>query len=116
GRHADDAGGRDREGRAGARRQRDGRLPDVQPADPDRDEGEDSQGQAAARPRLQAGGLRRGDRQVMARSRKTSANGNGYQPRLKERYEQELRGQLKDRLDVSSVMDVPRVQKITLNM
>ena len=52
----------------------------------------------------------------MARPRKKSTNGNGYQPRLKERYEQELRGQLKDRLDVSSVMDVPRLQKITLNM
>ena len=50
----------------------------------------------------------------MARPRKTS--GNGYQPRLKERYEQELRPQLKDQLQVSSVMDVPRLQKITLNM
>src|SRR5207244_12499599 len=117
GRHADDAGRCDREGRAGAGGQRDGRLSDVQPADPDRDEGEDSQGQAAARPRLQARGLRRGDRQVMARPRKTtSANGNGYQPRLKERYEGELRGQLKDGLGVSSIMEVPRLQKITLNM
>src|SRR5947199_613776 len=52
----------------------------------------------------------------MARARKTSTNGNGYQPRLKERYEQELRPQLKDQLGVSSVMDVPRLQKITLNM
>ena len=52
----------------------------------------------------------------MARPRKASANGNGYQPRLKERYEQELRPQLKDQLQVSSVMDVPRLQKITLNM
>jgi len=52
----------------------------------------------------------------MARARKTSTNGNGYQPRLKERYEEELRGQLKDRLGVSSVMEVPRLQKITLNM
>jgi large subunit ribosomal protein L5 len=52
----------------------------------------------------------------MARQRKASTNGNGYQPRLKERYEQELRPQLKDQLGVSSVMDVPRLQKITLNM
>jgi len=52
----------------------------------------------------------------MARPRKTSANGNGYQPRLKEHYEQELRPQLKGQLQVSSVMDVPRLQKITLNM
>jgi large subunit ribosomal protein L5 len=49
----------------------------------------------------------------MARPRKES---NGYQPRLKERYEQELRPQLKERLQASSVMDVPRLQKITLNM
>ena len=41
---------------------------------------------------------------------------NGYRPRLKDRYEQELRGQLKDQLGVSSLMDVPRLQKITLNM
>jgi large subunit ribosomal protein L5 len=52
----------------------------------------------------------------MARPRKKSANGNGYQPRLKARYEQELRSQLKDQFGVSSVMDVPRLQKITLNM
>jgi len=52
----------------------------------------------------------------MARPRKTRTNGNGYQPRLKERYDQELRPQLKDQLQVSSVMDVPRLEKITLNM
>ncbi|HKA26033.1 MAG TPA: 50S ribosomal protein L5 [Gaiellaceae bacterium] len=50
----------------------------------------------------------------MARQRKT--DGNGYQPRLKERYEQELRPQLKEQLHFSSMMDVPRLQKITLNM
>ena len=50
----------------------------------------------------------------MARARNT--NGNGYKPRLKERYEQELRGQLKEQLGAGSVMDVPRLQKITLNM
>src|ERR687886_581656 len=44
------------------------------------------------------------------------SNGNGYQPRLKARYEQELRPRLKEQLGVSSVMDVPRLQKITLNM
>ena len=47
------------------------------------------------------------------RARKES---NGYQPRLKERYDQELRPQLKEQLGVSTVMDVPRLQKITLNM
>ena len=41
---------------------------------------------------------------------------NGYVPRLKERYEQELRVQLKDELGFKSVMRVPRVSKITLNM
>jgi large subunit ribosomal protein L5 len=50
----------------------------------------------------------------VARARNT--NGNGYQPRLKERYEQELRGQLKEQLGADSVMDVPRLRKITLNM
>jgi large subunit ribosomal protein L5 len=41
---------------------------------------------------------------------------NGYTPRLKERYEGELRRQLQDRFGFSSMMDVPRLQKITLNM
>jgi large subunit ribosomal protein L5 len=39
-----------------------------------------------------------------------------YQPRLKQLYEQELRPQLRQELELSSVMAVPRVQKITLNM
>jgi len=39
-----------------------------------------------------------------------------YAPRLKTLFEQELRGGLKDELELSSVMEVPRVQKITLNM
>ena len=43
-------------------------------------------------------------------------NGNGYRPRLKERYDDELRARLKDDLGVSTVMQVPRVSKITLNM
>jgi large subunit ribosomal protein L5 len=37
-------------------------------------------------------------------------------PRLKERYEDEIRGRLKDRFGYSSIMQVPRVEKITLNM
>src|SRR5215203_5297364 len=41
---------------------------------------------------------------------------NGYTPRLKELYEGELRARLKDDLGLSSTMQVPRVQKITLNM
>jgi large subunit ribosomal protein L5 len=39
-----------------------------------------------------------------------------YAPRLKQRYNDELRGALKDELEVSSIMQVPRVTKITLNM
>jgi large subunit ribosomal protein L5 len=37
-------------------------------------------------------------------------------PRLKERYEQEIRGRLKDRFGYSTPMQAPRIQKITLNM
>ena len=37
-------------------------------------------------------------------------------PRLKERYESEIRPQLQDELGVSTPMDVPRVTKVTLNM
>src|SRR2546428_14063544 len=39
-----------------------------------------------------------------------------YAPRLKTLYEQELRGNLKNELDLSSTMEVPRIEKITLNM
>ena len=48
--------------------------------------------------------------------RARKAETNGYMPRLKVTYEQELRARLKDELGLSSVMQVPRVQKITLNM
>ena len=41
---------------------------------------------------------------------------NGYEPRLKTTYEQEIRPRLKDELGLSSTMQVPRLQKITLNM
>jgi large subunit ribosomal protein L5 len=46
----------------------------------------------------------------------TSTNGNGYKPRLKELYESELRASLKDELNLKTVMQVPRIDKITLNM
>jgi large subunit ribosomal protein L5 len=36
--------------------------------------------------------------------------------RLKERYEQEIRPRLREQFGYSSVMDVPRIEKITLNM
>jgi large subunit ribosomal protein L5 len=39
-----------------------------------------------------------------------------YAPRLKTLYGQELRPRLKDDLGLSSVMEVPRLEKITLNM
>ena len=53
----------------------------------------------------------------MARAR-TSENGsgNGYVPRLKALYEEDLRPTLKDELGVASIMQVPTVSKITLNM
>lgn len=41
---------------------------------------------------------------------------NGYVARLKQRYDQDLRPGLKDELGLSSVMKVPRLEKITLNM
>jgi large subunit ribosomal protein L5 len=37
-------------------------------------------------------------------------------PRLKERYDEELRSRLKDELGFSSIMRVPTITKITLNM
>jgi large subunit ribosomal protein L5 len=43
-------------------------------------------------------------------------NGNGYKPRLKELYEGELRPRLKDELNLKTVMQVPQIEKITLNM
>jgi len=43
------------------------------------------------------------------------ANGD-YRPRLKTLYEQELRPRLKDDLRLETVMQVPRLEKITLNM
>ena len=37
-------------------------------------------------------------------------------PRLKQRYHSEVRAQLKDQLGLSNVMEVPRLEKIVLNM
>jgi large subunit ribosomal protein L5 len=39
-----------------------------------------------------------------------------YAPRLKERFDAEIRTRLKDELGLSSIMEVPRIEKITLNM
>ena len=41
---------------------------------------------------------------------------NGYRPRLKTAYDEEIRARLQDELGLSSTMQVPRLQKITLNM
>jgi large subunit ribosomal protein L5 len=48
-------------------------------------------------------------------ARKEAAR-SSYQPRMKQLYEQELRPHLKEELGLSSLMEVPRIQKITLNM
>jgi large subunit ribosomal protein L5 len=47
---------------------------------------------------------------------KATKTENGYVARLKQRYERELRASLKDELGLSSIMRVPRIEKITLNM
>jgi len=39
-----------------------------------------------------------------------------YTPRLKEQYDGEIRTRLKDELGLSSIMQVPKITKITLNM
>jgi large subunit ribosomal protein L5 len=41
---------------------------------------------------------------------------NGYTPRLKDRFDGEVRAALKAELGLSSIMQVPRVEKVTLNM
>jgi large subunit ribosomal protein L5 len=49
-------------------------------------------------------------------TRARPAPADGYTPRLKTLYEQDLRSRLKDELGLSSIMEVPRVTKVTLNM
>jgi large subunit ribosomal protein L5 len=41
---------------------------------------------------------------------------DGYRPRMKQRFEDDVRERLKSELGYSSVMQVPRIEKITLNM
>jgi len=45
-----------------------------------------------------------------------SAVADTYTPRLKEQYENEIRPRLKEELGLDSVMQAPRIEKITLNM
>jgi large subunit ribosomal protein L5 len=109
-----------------ARGQRDGRLPDVRPADPDRVRAEGIEGRDREGPRLQARRLRPGDRSLMppvAKSpakkpaaKKAAAKTTEYVPRMKLRYNDELRAELKDQLGLSSIMQSPTISKITLNM
>ena len=46
----------------------------------------------------------------------TAPTPEAYVARLKERYENEVRAQLQEELELSSVMQVPEVTKVTLNM
>ena len=71
------------------------------------------QGRDDPRSRLQARGLRPGDRQV---STMVAPTPETYVPRLKQRYDEEIRDRLKEELGLDSVMQTPRVTKITLNM
>ncbi len=51
------------------------------------------------------------------RAKRDSASRDmGYSPRLKDRFDAEIRDKLKDQFSYSSVMKVPRVEKITVNM
>ena len=46
----------------------------------------------------------------------TNGDGNGYVPRMKTMYNDELRARLQEELGLTTVMQVPCVSKITLNM
>jgi large subunit ribosomal protein L5 len=52
----------------------------------------------------------------MARSAENGTTATRERPRLKARYERELRGQLKEQLGLRNVMQVPRLEKIVVNM
>ena len=45
-----------------------------------------------------------------------ASRAKGYSPRLKDRYDAEIRERLKEQFELSSIMRVPRVEKITVNM
>ncbi|MDQ6614786.1 MAG: 50S ribosomal protein L5 [Actinomycetota bacterium] len=52
----------------------------------------------------------------MAAPSATATTSAPARPRLKVRYDTELRAQLKDRLDMANIMMVPRLEKIVINM
>jgi len=49
-------------------------------------------------------------------TKKKQQKKGGYSPRLKDRFDAEIRDRLKEQFSYSSVMKVPRVEKITVNM
>ncbi len=53
---------------------------------------------------------------MAAATKEKAEQRDGYRPRLKERYEEEVRERLKERFGYRSVMEVPRLEKVTLNM
>ena len=52
----------------------------------------------------------------MATKTKTKAKAETYVPRMKQRYNDELRAELQEQLGLSSIMQSPTISKITLNM
>ena len=48
--------------------------------------------------------------------RDSGSRDKGYSPRLKDRYDAEIRERLKEQFELTSIMRVPQVQKITVNM
>lgn len=53
---------------------------------------------------------------MATKTKPATSETNGYVPRLKLLYREEVRPRLKDELELDSVMQVPRLEKITLNM
>jgi large subunit ribosomal protein L5 len=51
-----------------------------------------------------------------ATKKKKKTQKDAYSPRLKDRYDAEIRERLKEQFELSSIMRVPRVEKITVNM
>jgi large subunit ribosomal protein L5 len=49
-------------------------------------------------------------------TKKKQQKKDGYSPRLKDRFDAEIRDRLKEQFSYSSVMKVPKVEKITVNM
>jgi large subunit ribosomal protein L5 len=49
-------------------------------------------------------------------TKKKKTQKDGYSPRLKDRYDAEIRERLKEQFELTSIMRVPRVEKITVNM